>query len=76
MEEDLVQILELLAVQETNVLANGRGRHVVAGMVELEGSESFVLDIVAERDVEPPRTSEAAGRSATAAKEFSQCVFF
>ena len=42
----------------------------------LRESESFVLDIVAERDVEPPRTSEAAGRSATAAKEFSQCVFF
>jgi hypothetical protein len=60
----------VLTSKEPNVFANGRERHFIARVVELKGAESFVLDIVTERDVEPSRASEAARRSAAATEEF------
>jgi hypothetical protein len=65
-------IVDSFDIQEPNIFANGCGSHVVAGMVELESTESFVLDIVPERNVEPPGASEAAGRSTATAEEFRQ----
>jgi hypothetical protein len=68
----LYGIVDTFDIQKPNIFANDCGSHVVTGVIELESTESFVLNIVAERNVEPPGASEAAGRSTATAEEFRQ----